>query len=66
VADKKRENAVLQREDVDDALRGLGYLASEVEEAFAAEPSAAPALQNGLGKRLSSEGTDGRRVGAKR
>lgn len=66
VSAKKRENQVLQRDDVDEALRGLVSLEAEVEEAFAAEPSAAPALQNGLGKRLRSEGTDGRRVGAKR
>ena len=63
---KKKENLVLQREDVAEALRDLVSVETEVEEVFAAEPAAAPALQNGLGKRLSADGYDGRRVGAKR
>ena len=50
----------------EEALRDLVSVETEVEEVFAAEPAAAPALQNGLGKRLSADGYDGRRVGAKR
>lgn len=64
--EKKRQNVVLQRDDVAAALDDLEKVEREVEEAFDAPAAAAPALQNRLGKQLSAEGTDGRRVGAKR
>ena len=47
-------------------LDDLQKVELEVQEAFDAAPAAAPALQNRLGKQLSAEGYDGRRVGAKR
>jgi hypothetical protein len=65
-AGKERANAYLKRADVFEAMDDLDEMAIEVEEAFAAPPSAAPRMQNRLGKQLSVEGTDSRRSGAKR
>jgi Ca-activated chloride channel family protein len=65
-AEKKRENAVLQRSDVAAALDDLSDMENEVQEAFEASLAEAPKMQNRLGKLLSAEGYDSRRAGAKR
>ena len=57
---------MLKRADVAAALDDLEEVELEVQEAFEAPAGAAPALQNQLGKQLSADGYDGRRVGAKR
>ena len=61
-----RYNAVLQRPDVARALDDLYVMESEVQGAFSAPAGEAAAIQNRLGKKLSADGTDDRRVGAKR
>jgi Ca-activated chloride channel family protein len=65
-SEKGRANAVLKRDDVAQALDGLNELEFDVEEAFSAPAGEAAGIQNRLGKKLSADGTDSRRVGAKR
>ncbi len=61
--EKKRENAILRSQEVDQVLDSLGELDASVSQAFEASPDDAPALQNSLGKELSSEGWKLRNLG---